>query len=292
MNLRTLLLLGLGLAPIAFGSWASCVEAYFPAVSPKPAAAVLAVPGPELHSMLLALADDEPASQPLPEPTTVPAEPPTLEITVNGEVASGKVISVARDSLVKIATECGGGPVREADRKLSIAGVDDGNLAIAPDRKSAIFVSPPGTHEVEAVVVGEQIGYVRCVATVVIKDPQPVAAAAPPQVDNDPRLEVGRLYAQVNSENKRIEAAEVARAYAMSDAHPDAISYSKSFLAGMGANDKLWQGFHNGVAAMLERMRAEGQLRDTEEYTAAQMEAKAMDEVAIVLESVSRSASP
>lgn len=114
---------------------------------------------------------------------------PTLDVLVNGvKAASGAVVNVKRDTLVRIELKEGGGAVRAADRTLTISGIPEkSNIIVAGDRKMAVFVAPPGAYGLEAIVVGEFAGFVRCTCTVLIEDDKPPAPAAPTAAMGAPR---------------------------------------------------------------------------------------------------------
>lgn len=244
-------------------------------------------PDPMQPSFGVVAAENPPPSPPVDESAPVDepvVETPTLDIVINGESASSKTVKVKRDSLVRIALKEGGGPVRDADRTLTIDGehLDMANVEIAADRKSALCVAEPGTYQIVAVDVGEAKGFVRVVATFIVEDPAPKdtpAPAKPAESGNDPREEVMRLLAQVESTNKGIEAKEVAKAFRATPDLATAIATARLKLIGIGANATEWQSkFFNGVATMFKKARDDGQLKDDSEAGALINIADMLDE--------------
>jgi len=207
--------------------------------------------------------------KPEPEPkkpeTKKPADPPVVRIRINGEDARDNTATVDLGKLVEIEFSESGGPVRE--RSITIGPKLDTTHMRKLDTTHVILAAPPGIYDVRVIAIGTERGFSEHRIKLVIRDPRAAemaeqakaqaAAASQPKTPSDPFAELRKLAAGIESPNRSIEAAEVAKAFASRTSLADSIGAARLALIGIGANATNWQPFFAGAERIFGDVRTE-----------------------------------
>jgi hypothetical protein len=146
---------------------------------------------------------------PKPEPPPKPPEAPVLRIRAPESVELGH--------LVHVVLEVSGGPIRVVDGKQEWEISCDPPIApddwVPNDDPTQIyFTATPGIYTISAMCIGEEKGFARQEARIVIKDPRPPAKTMAEHTPSGPRELLKRWMETIRSKNKEAEAKEVAAA--------------------------------------------------------------------------------